>query len=70
MMDEDYEHQMEQDAARINLLYDFGVPTAWAAIGHDPLEPMGIIQDYVAAREYLLQQDLSLLDPTFRPRTS
>ena len=70
MMGEDYEHQMEQDAARVNLLYDFGVPTAWAAIGHDPLEPMAITQDYVTARGYLLQQDLSLLDPAFRPRTS
>jgi hypothetical protein len=70
MMDEHHAHQMGQDAARINLLYNFGVPNAWAAIGHDPLSPMPTPQDYVEARQYLLQQDLSLLDPTFRPRTS
>ena len=70
MTGEGHEHQMEQDAARVNLLFDFGVPTAWAAIGNDPLDPMALTQDYVTARQYLLQQDLSLLDPAFRPKTS
>ena len=68
MTGEGHEHQMEQDLARVNLLFDFGIPTAWAATGNDPLAPMPLTQDYVTARQYLLQHDLSLLDPTFRPK--
>ena len=40
MTGEGHELQMEQDLARVNLLFDFGIPTAWAATGNDPLAPM------------------------------
>ena len=55
--------QMELDFARADLHYDFGSPSSWAATGTNPMSPMPVPQEYVTARQYLLQHDLSLMDP-------
>ena len=52
------------------LHYDFGSPSSWDSTGANPMSPMPVPQEYVTARQYHMQHDLSLLDPTFRPAPS
>ena len=64
----DHDLQMDLDFARADLYYEFGSSLSWAATGE--ANPMFRPKEYVTARQYLRQTDLSLQDPTFRPAPS